>query len=152
MRAHLVKTMAGLIPSGAESEVWYSKIKLGSVISIDARTMRNPKFHRKYFALLNIGFDNFSPEPISSEFGTVVKNFDQFRSDVVILAGFYETWARIDGSVRIVPKSISFASMKEEAFQDLYSKTIDVLLKYVYDKSITADELDRIVNSYLNFA
>ena len=152
MKVHFYKTISGLVPADPESEAWYQKVKQGAVVSVEAKTVRNYKFHKKYFALLNIGYDNFNPAQINSKYGIVTKNFSQFRSDCIILAGFYETWARLDGSVRIVPKSISFAKMTEEEFDDLYSKTIDVLLKFIYDKNMNKEKLDLVVNQYLSFA
>ena len=117
----------------------------------DFRKIRNILFHRKYFALLNIGFDNWEPGEINSKYGVPEKNFERFRADLTILAGFYENTIRLDGSVRIEPKSISFAKMTAEEFADLYSKTIDVLIKHVYKMKINAEKLDEIVESYLQF-
>ena len=80
------------------------------------------------------------------------KNFDRFRADCTILAGYYESTIRLDGSVRIEPKSISFAKMSEEEFTKLYDATITVLIKYVYGSGRTKEEIDETVNRYLEFA
>ena len=120
-------------------------------VSVEARTVRNYNFLKKWFALLNVGFENWSPATLDSKYGIPEKNFDRFRADVIILCGFYDNVVMIDGSVRIEPKSVSFAKMTEEQFADLYSKTIDVMLKYIYDAEMTAEELDKTVNQYLNF-
>jgi len=51
-----------LIPATAEtSELLQSKIKLGAVLVADFKQVRNPAFHRKFFALLNLGFEYWEP-------------------------------------------------------------------------------------------
>ncbi len=148
----LIKTMAGLMPADTSTQDWYNKIKTGSAISVKAKTIRNYKFLKKYFALLNIGFDHWTPGEINSKYGTPEKNFDRFRKDVAILCGFYDIVVRLDNSTRPEARSISFAAMEEEEFEDLYSKTIDVFLKHLYGAGMDAKEIDRIVNEYLQFA
>ena len=151
MKVYLTRTQSGLLPYEPDSEDWYRKLKLGQVIRGEFKKVRNYGFLRKYFALLNIGFDNWEPGEINSKYGIPEKNFSRFRADLTILAGFYENTIRIDGSVRIEPKSISFAKMSAEDFSDLYSKTIDVLIKHVYRQKIDADRLNEIVEQYLRF-
>ena len=151
MKAHLLKTQVGLAPADPITSEWFSKLKPGQVIRGEFKKVRNYQFLRKYFALLNVAYDNWLPGEINSKYGTPEKNFDRFRADLTILAGFYENTIRLDGSVRIEPKSISFAKMTAEDFADLYSKTIDVLIKHVYRQEIDADKLNEIVESYLQF-
>jgi len=151
MRTYLTKTQAGLLPADPPTEEWYRKLKLGDVVSQDSTVVRNPKFHRKYFALLQVGYENWTPGEIDSKYGTPAKNFDRFRKDVAILCGYYDMVIRLDGSTRAEAKSISFANMEEDEFEKLYSATIDLFLKRIYDSSMTAEELDKTVNEYLRF-
>jgi len=152
MNLNLTKMPFGLIPSDPESDEWTRKLKPGQVIHGKFSKVRNYQLMRKYFALLNVGFDWWSPPDTISKFGPIEKNFERFRADVIILAGHYHTVFRLDGSFRVEPDSISFAKMSAEDFSDLYSKTIDVLLKNVYGKDMTAEELNGIVEKYLSFA
>ncbi|CAM6882848.1 DUF1367 domain-containing protein [Leclercia adecarboxylata] len=59
----LIKNSAGtLIPASPEtSELLQSKIKLGAVLVADFKQVRNPAFHRRFFALLNLGFEYWEP-------------------------------------------------------------------------------------------
>ena len=152
MKLYFQKTIYGLAPTDDKSREWFDKLKPGQVISGEFKKVRNYRFLKKYFALLKVGFDNWNPGEIDSKYGTPEKNFDRFRADLTILAGFYETTIRLDGSVRIEPKSISFASMSEDEFEKLYSRTVDVLLKHVYGSDMTADEINETVDQYLRFA
>ena len=55
----LIKQSSGiLIPATPESsDLLQSKIKLGAVLVADFKQVRNPAFHRRFFALLNLGFE-----------------------------------------------------------------------------------------------
>lgn len=151
MKLNLVKTISGLVPADPDSEDSYKKLKNGGMVTAEIKQVRNVKFFRKYFALLNVGFENWNPGEVDSRYGVPEKNFDRFRRDVTILAGFYHTVVRLNGEVRIEAKSISFANMEEDEFEKLYNQTINVLLKHVYGEGMRREELDNIVNTYLSF-
>ena len=59
----LIKNSSGtLIPATPEtSEFLHSKCKLGAVLVADFKQVRNPAFHRRFFALLNLGFEYWEP-------------------------------------------------------------------------------------------
>ena len=51
-----------LIPATPEtSDFLQSKCKLGAVLVADFKQVRNPVFHRRFFALLNLGFEYWEP-------------------------------------------------------------------------------------------
>ena len=51
-----------LIPATPEtSDFLQSKCKLGAVLVADFKQVRNPAFHRRFFALLNLGFEYWEP-------------------------------------------------------------------------------------------
>lgn len=51
-----------LIPATPDTRAFInSKVKVGAVLYADFRRARNPAFHRKFFALLNLGFDYWQP-------------------------------------------------------------------------------------------
>lgn len=143
-----------LRPTDDESIEALSKVKLGQVLHGEFTRMRNYKFHKKWFSLVQYGFDHWCPAELSDPKWAGVtpeKSFDRFRKDITIMAGYYDATYRLDGSVRIEAKSISFGSMSPEDFEALYSSTIDVILKHVltnYDRA----ELDRVVDQILGFA
>ncbi|VAX77945.1 Uncharacterised protein [Klebsiella pneumoniae] len=60
---HLIIQSQGiLIPATPEtSDFLQSKCKLGAVLEAEYKLVRNPTFHRKFFALLNLGFDYWEP-------------------------------------------------------------------------------------------
>lgn len=151
MKAFFNKTMLGLVPADPATEDWFRRIKPGEVVKAEFKKVRNYRFLRKWFALLNVGFENWTPGEIDSKYGVPEKNFERFRADVTILAGYYDVTIRLDGSTRIEPKSVSFAKMIEEDFEQLYNRTIDVLIKHVYGQGMKPEDLNRIVEQYLQF-
>jgi len=129
------------------------RFKAGQMAHGDFAMMRDPVKHRKYFGLLNVGFDNWEPGEIDSKFGTPEKNFERFRKDVAILCGHYDIVTRLDGTARPEAHSIAFANMEDDTFNELYSKTIDLFLKRIYGNTdMTAEELDAIVMEYIGFS
>lgn len=51
-----------LVPANpAARDFLHSKIKCGDVLYADFKKARNPRFHRKYFALLNLGYEYWEP-------------------------------------------------------------------------------------------
>lgn len=153
MDATFLKTQSGLVPNDPETQKWYEKIHLGGVVRGNFSQMRNAAFHKKMFALFNLAFDLWEPGPINSKYGTPAKNFDRFRKDLVILAGYYDISIRIDGSTRVEAKSLRYDKMDNEEFEACYSAVIDVLLAKIPSMAhMTKDEVDETVNKILSFA
>lgn len=59
----LIKQSSGiLIPATPEtSDFLQSQCKLGTVLVAEFKKVRNPAFHRRFFALLNLGFEYWEP-------------------------------------------------------------------------------------------
>ncbi|MCK5127679.1 MAG: DUF1367 family protein [candidate division Zixibacteria bacterium] len=155
MDIRLSKTVEGfLIPVDDESQEFVLNLKAGQVIHADFKKERNYKFHRKWWALVKYAFDHWDVVEFQTpkwEGLTPEKSLDRFRKDLTILAGYYEATHRLNGEVRIEAKSISFGKMNAEEFEELYSNTIDVVLKHVL-KNYDKDELERVVEQVLGFA
>ncbi|MGR3303782.1 MAG: DUF1367 family protein [Candidatus Scalindua sp.] len=140
----LMKMPGGyLIPATDQDKQLVDKIKTGEGITVKYSKKRKLWFHRKYFALLNLGFDAWEPDG--------EKSFERFRKDIVILTGHYSLVTNIKGESRAEAKSISFGNMSEDEFEEVYSITIDVLIKHVM-KNYTRDDVDSVVNELLGFA
>lgn len=97
------------------------KIALNEPIEYEFTKKRNYKFHKKFFALLNLVYENQEQ----------YKNIEHLRKDLIISAGFYDLRFNIEGVEIQEPKSISFANMDETEFIDLYSKIIDVVVNWL---------------------
>lgn len=159
MEASFIKLPGGhLVPASDADKKIVDKIKAGQVLRFKFSRMRNYQFHKKWFALINLAFDYWEPPEIPEDPEkqwmkkvTPEKNFDRFRKDITIRAGYYDAFFRIDGTVRIEAKSISFADMSEDEFEKLYSATVDVVLGQIY-KDYSEEMLESLVDQVLAFA
>ena len=194
---HLIKQTQGiLIPATQETSVFLqSKCMLGSVLEADFKLVRNPAFHRRYFALLNLGFEYWEPTggAISSNERKLVtgyanflasyggnegalidaaelyldqvayrrvtngislcKSFDAYRAWVIVEAGHYDAIQLPDGTLKKHPRSISFASMDECEFQELYKASLDVLWRWILSRSFNSlQEAENAANQLLSFS
>jgi len=150
MKLHLKKIDNYLIPDDQESAAYLFQCKQGSVLAADVKKPRNYEFHKKYFSLLNYAYDCFEID-VEYKGQKIEKNFDRFREDIQILAGYGEPTYNLKGEVRYKSKSISFGSMSEVDFDKLYSNVINVILKHIF-KNYTRDDLERVVEDVLRYA
>lgn len=131
MKSLYQKTLGGLRPVGECKG--YPKIKLGDTIEIDIKIPRNMKLHGKFFALINLAFQNQDN----------YKDPDKLRKDLIKSAGYlHEETNYITGEVTYEADSISFASMDDIAFGNLYNAVLDQVWKFLgTSKEEVKDEL-----------
>jgi hypothetical protein len=147
----LMKVSNILVPHDEAAAAFIQKMKAGELTHADFKRVRNYKFHKKYFALLDFAFEQWEPSgELTYQGMPVAKNKERFRKDVAILAGFFESTVNLKGEVRLEAKSISFAQMDEIEFEALYSKTIDVVLQRILT-TYTRDDLNAVVDELLRF-
>lgn len=97
----------------------FQRLKPNKDYKFKVTSPRNYKFHKKFFALINLGFQN-------SEHGDM--NFEAFRAYVIMKSGYYSEIITPTGKMYL-PDSINFASMDEIEFEKLYSASINVIIK-----------------------
>jgi len=129
------------------------RMEPGEIIKFSFKKMRNGKFHRKFFALLNFAFDAWEPNRQRKTYKgiPVAKNFDRFRKDVIIQAGFYEQTFNLDGEMKLEAQSISFANMDDLEFERVYSAVADVILQKVLISYNGREELDAVIETMMRF-
>lgn len=135
MKIMLCKNLSGhIIPAFDEDKEKLKFLKYGQPFMADVTVPRNLKFHKKYFALINLVFQNQEQ----------YDNVDILRRDITIDAGFYTEHVDIWGEVRKEAESISFAKMEEHTFSDLYSRTIDSIVRHFhFDRQHLIDEVEQ---------
>lgn len=152
------KSTTGLAPACEEAAEWLKRKKLGATILVEPREPRNGAYFRKWWALVQLGYDYWSDNAKTLEFRgqPVLPDFDRFRRDVTISAGFFYPVANLKGEVRIEAESLKWASMTEERFNALYDATIRVLLERVFNGKVcqhwTEAELRAVTAQIESFA
>ena len=119
------------------------KFKTGEQYVIAVNLTRNPKFHAKMFAFFNFCFKYWRGD---NEFQCEAAQFDVFRKHLTVLAGFYDELYTISGKLRIEAKSLSYAQMKQEEFEQCYSALINASIKHVFK-----DADNNTINQLYNF-
>lgn len=92
------------------------------------KRIRNPKFHRKYFKLLQLVFENQDK----------YSDFEHFRQIMQMKAGYFDCVVTDKGEVYL-PRSIAYDAMDETQFSELYEKVAVVLQGFI---KISRDELE----------
>lgn len=147
----LIKSSVGLLPADADGKAWVAKLRYGVTVIAKVTVPRNPRFNRKFFAMLHVAYDNHDWPTIETQHGPAQCTFGQFRRYVTIKAGFFDMGATPQGTPRAEAKSIKFGSMDEAEFEQLYSAVLDVILAEFLSNWTTGD-MDNAVNQMLSFA
>jgi hypothetical protein len=117
----MIKGLGGKFTPAHDSDHDLAKqLKAGEVYRFTFVKPRNYEFHKKFFALIKLVFENQDH----------YTNMDDLRRDLTIEAGFkVEKINQFTGEVRWDAQSISFASMDEIEFGKLYSKMLDTVIR-----------------------
>lgn len=116
-------------------------------VKVEISRPRNVKFHRKFFSLLKVAFDQWEKPVVYHKGIEVAPSFDEFRKNITILCGWYVMDVDIKGTMRARAKSISFGKMDEIEFNKLYNKAVDVIIMHVLPKW-SKEQLDLFVSQY----
>jgi hypothetical protein len=125
MTGQFKRTLTGFECFDENSKKIAKRFKFGEIAELDNTQRRNPKFHAKFFAILNLTFQN---QDITQDFAT-------FREVVTIHAGYF-TWVKLlDGMEMKRAKSISFEKMDDLEFEGLYNEVFNICLSILGCKS-----------------
>jgi len=135
MKLLVKNTLSGLVPLYPSDFDQKRKLKLGQDYEVEIKNPRNVGFHRKFFALLNIGHENTSLD----------MPFDTYRKYITIKAGYYNAYTTPKG-LFYDAVSISFSSMSQDEFEDVYSRVLD---KVIEDIGATAEDINEQLINFL---
>ncbi|TCW00415.1 DUF1367 family protein [Biostraticola tofi] len=133
MQVEMIKSAGGVFVPALESEIpRLTRFRNGGQYTVEVKTTRNPEFHRKVFAFFNFCFSHWSADKTNLQFMDESAQFDRFRKDLTILAGYYEQTVRLDGSIRTEAKSLAYGNMEQEEFERCYSALINAAIKRIF--------------------
>ena len=148
------RTPAGaLAPADAAAAEFISKLQVGKGVRGEFTRARSLPQHRRAFALFNFAFDMWDAPALEYAGQKVAKDFDTFRRDIVILAGFFTAVTSFDGEVRLEAESLAFHNMSEERFQAVYKAVLGVVWTRILAAKgyETPEAVDKIVAELLRF-
>lgn len=144
MKIDLKCTAEGfLVVNGDDAYEQKRKLKVGKTYTATIKEQRNPKFHKKYFALINCAWA-FLNERQKAFFK---ENVEIFRKTVEMAAGHCEMVYRLESKEWVeVPKSIAYDKIDEVEFRDLYERVKDVLFATALRGVSEEEFLDALAN------
>lgn len=125
MDALVTRTERGLVAVSEEDENKLAKIPLGKVVKIAFGSQRNLLHHRKYFKLIQVAWD-YQPQTVRDFY----KDKEIFRKTIELACGHCDVIYDISNERFVeIPRSISFESMSQEDFSELYNKVIRLIVE-----------------------
>jgi len=135
MKILLVKTLAGYKPAFEQDYENAKRHKAGDIIEFECKLKRNSGFHSKFFALLELVFQNQD----------TTNHREAFRKWMIINAGYFTVVKFPDGTSEKIADSISFASMDQEQFERVFQDVLQVAINVVGAKE------DEILENLIGF-
>lgn len=118
----MVRTVSGLAADDEAATNVLRKVKPGDVVKVDVVRPRNLTAHRKWWALCNLIYlnceDYASPDVVHGHLKILAGH-----ADPVVSKATGETW--------LVPRSISFSSLGEDEFQDVWRRAVQAVVEHI---------------------
>ncbi|SUT85398.1 Protein of uncharacterised function (DUF1367) [Actinobacillus ureae] len=145
MQLEMLKMAGGvLVPLNDEQAEALAKFKTGEQYQIEIKQARNPAFHRKVFAFFKFCFEHWSADKTEWQFQDEQAQFDTFRKNLTVLAGYFDKTYTIKGDVRIEPKSLAYGNMAQAEFERCYNSLINAAMKHIFKGCDDPQILDRL--------
>ena len=132
MKITMIKMPGGLLSPASEiEEERLKRFKNRDEYEIEIKMPRNDGFHRKVFKFMNYCFQYWSSD---REFMDEPAQFDCFRQNLTVLAGYYDEFYTITGSqMRIQARSLSYSAMTQGEFESFYSALIAAAMRTIFN-------------------
>lgn len=144
MKILCVITETGLTPKYESDREEFKKLKRNAEVVVEIKKGRNIEFHKKYFALLKLTFENF-PEWLEDTLN--VHSVEDLRTRIKIDLGLYDISHYGNQSI-IVLKSIAFDKMDETEFEKFYRMSVNHIIKN-YLKGVSNEQIEEEIWKFL---
>jgi hypothetical protein len=128
------KSVGCLVPADALGMDVLAPVADNAMLTVRATYPRNPGHHRKFFLLLNEVFHS------QDQFATLESLLDAIK----VALGYCDQFTGMRGETITVPKSISFASMGQDAFQTFYDRAVKLICEKVLPGTKSSDLENRV--------
>ena len=143
MKCLVIKTEKGL--RGAtqpDHDAWtkfrrnLEAMKPGTWIRMEWARPRNGRFHRKFFALLQLVANN----------SEVYDTAEKALVAVKLVTGHFDLMVHPEtGEIVQIPRSISYDAMEQDEFDRFYSAAVDGVLQHILSH-LDAEKMDRLLD------
>lgn len=138
----LVQKLTGcLTPVDDQGIEQLAKIKLGSTVLCEIKNARNPKQHNLYWGLVGQIYQN------QTRYATQKQVSDMLK----VAVGYCDEAENKYGKTVAVPRSMSFANMPDDEFQEFFKLVIEFVKTKIMphlDEGALLEELGRIVGDH----
>lgn len=123
-----------LEPHDKDTQKYILNRKVSDIISAEIKQARNYENHKRFFSFIDTTFD--MQEHFTSK--------EHYRKWLIMKCGWYDTIVAPNGNTIFTHKSISFESMDEIEFRELFSQAIDVFIAEL-GNGMTDKELMKVI-------
>ena len=143
MKINVLCTANGLIPLGDEAYENKKQLHIGNTYECDVKIVRNYKFLKKAFALLNAAWSLMDERQQAGW-----RSKEGFRNYLTVASGHYEVYfnPRLQEFVEL-PASWSFDKMDEATFSALYDRMKDVIFAVLGSK-VTEEVFEKVLSNF----
>lgn len=137
-------TPYGLVPLYDSDHDLKQRLRIGSTVRCRVSQPRNYEFHKKFFALVRLTYDNL-PLPLVERWRirSVDDMLRRFKRDL----GYFTSSVGELGEREIEYRSISFAAMDEEEFERFYNDCVSLVL-HSYIPGMHRPELEEEIERF----
>lgn len=147
MKVSMIKSIGGaLVPADDLQAEKLKKFDNFTMYEVDIKQRRNPAFHGLVFAFFKFCFEHWDGQTVHEHVSNH-EQFDRFRKDLTILAGFYDQTVRLNGDMRLEAKSLAFGAMDEAEFKECYTALINAVCKHIF-KSCDENTYNRLLSFF----
>lgn len=145
MEIQMMKQPGGLLLPASDADAErLERFKSGAIYPIEIKQPRNPAFHGKVFAFMQFCFEHWAPGQTDHRFKASAAQFDAFRKELTVLAGYRDVTFKINGGFRVEPKSLSFSNMEQAEFEEFYSAAINAAISHVFNNTTDPEILHKL--------
>jgi len=116
------------------------RIPNGAIVSVELKRPRNIRFHRMYFALVTLVWEQLDEQRYPTA--------EELHSAIKIAAGLRTRIELPDGTVGFIPGSIAFHKMTAAEFDAFYDRVCNLVAKH-FLPGVTNAELKREVEAMI---
>lgn len=137
-------TPYGLVPMYDSDLAMKKRLKVGTTVRCRVTQPRNYEFHKKFFALVRLTYDNLPLRLVEKwNVRSVDDMLRRFKRDL----GYYSSSVNEFGEREIEYRSISFAAMDEHEFERFYNDCVNLVL-YTYIRGTGREDLEEEIERF----